>query len=736
MENPFIDIEASVGNDNEEEEDGELDSDFIVDGAIDIDEDDLLSADGTASPGPSRFTPSADHTINEQYSALLERALARGARKQSPRGGIHEGVADALLGPRPSTARQTWVRIRPMKGMLSVFVGDLALAIRTTQPNLFEYWIVPRTALFKDNEATRPVQALFDSSLAIVAQGEHSVLPTDGQGAHCSYHFQGACYSKRGFFIISGPPTVAILFSSQILPTPREFDTFHHCEALDPAFLSETKYLMARNSISRGDRVKCIAGELRNLIGVVLECEEESLKVHFESLDTNYSVMLYEVRKYFRIGDRVIIQDTGFGERKGWVISCDENSAWIFEPTTQEELQHSWHDLRFDDTIDSYRVRNLSCSSSFQLQERHAMRQSPNRVFKKKAVLVTGSHYKGIRGVITDTTIDGYAFVSLALFNHPRKEKIKLSDLQIIVSGKDNDYLVPIVPQPDSDSFISMLPHPPPLVSASLDSISSSQTPLPSVHSGSLSSAWNPTASTPLWSLSPGIEHSSTVTRAVSFTSALDIPTWLGDPKLDGTRVKLCLRGDRTRLFEMRTVINDIVTVRDGMKISEYPLADLDFVRPEGCTDAVVSFAPGELFGKFFRKLSSKDARKRRLEAEIEADAEERSHKKAATTANSNNYSVFEMCSPSKIATEKILHPSCSDATSAYRAVDNTLTNLEGNESGSAGEKSPSSLKNFKISKTPSQTSWTICFNVNIILWSKSPVFVAVVTALSPVRNA
>ncbi|KAF4615772.1 hypothetical protein D9613_012482 [Agrocybe pediades] len=600
-QNPFIDIEASVGNDNEEEEDGELDSDFIVDGAIDIDEDDLLSADGTASPGPSRFTPPVDHTINEQYSALLERALARGAKKQSPQGIIHEGVADALLGPKPSSDRQTWVRIRLMKGSLSVFVGDLALAIRTKHPNLFEYWIVPRTALFKENKATRPVQALFDSSLAIVSEGEHSVEPTGGENTHCSYHFQGACYSKRGFFLISGPPTIAISFSSQVLPTPKEFEIFSRCEALDPTFLLKTKSLMGQNSIARGDRVKCIAGELRNLIGVVLECEEDSLKVHFDSLDIDYSVMRYEVHKYFRIGDRVIIQDTGFGERKGWVISCEENSACVFDPTTQEEMQHSWHKLRFDDTIDSYRLRNLSRSPSFQLQERHAMRQNLNRVFEKKDVMVTGSHYKGIRGVVMDTTIDGYAFVSLALFNHPRKEKIKLSDLQIIVSGKDNDYLVPIVPQPDSDSFISMLPHPPPLVSASLDSISSSQMPLPSVHSGSLSSAWNPAASTPLWSLSPGIEHSSTVTRAVSFTSALDIPTWLGDPKLDGTRVKLCLRGDRTRLFKMRTVINDIVTVRDGMKILEYPLADLDFVRPEGCTDAVVSFAPGELFGKIFR---------------------------------------------------------------------------------------------------------------------------------------
>ncbi|KAF9548459.1 hypothetical protein CPC08DRAFT_769240 [Agrocybe pediades] len=110
VKNLFIDIEASVGSDNEEEEDAELDSDFIVDGTIDIDEGDLLSADQTTSPGPSRLTSPVDHTIDEQYSALLGRALARGA-KENPRRRIHEGVADALVGSRPGTDRQTWLHL-------------------------------------------------------------------------------------------------------------------------------------------------------------------------------------------------------------------------------------------------------------------------------------------------------------------------------------------------------------------------------------------------------------------------------------------------------------------------------------------------------------------------------------------------------------------------------------------------------------------------------------------------
>ncbi|KAF4609782.1 hypothetical protein D9613_011934 [Agrocybe pediades] len=693
-ENPFVDIEAIAGSDNEEEEGSEDDSDFIVDGAIDIDEDDLLSADRTPSSGPSRLTPSVDPAIDEQYSALFGRALARGAKRSPLERGIHEGVGDVLLGRRPSTDKRTWVRIRPMKGTLSTYVGDLALAIRSDTPNRVDYWIVPRTALVKEKKATRPSQALFNPSLARAEEGEDAVQHIHSEGGTCSYHTQAACYSKQGFLLVSGPPTIALSFSGQVLPTPREFDTFSACEALDPAFLLETKSLMARNSIVRGDRVKCIAGELQNLIGVVLECDEDSLNVHFESLDIDYSVMRYEVRKYFRVGDRVIINDGGAGERKGWIIGCEETSVCVFDPKTKEELPCSWHQLRFDDTVDSYRLRNLSRSSSFQLQEQHAMRENPNHRFEKKAVLVTGNHYKGVRGIITDTTIDGYAFVSLALFNHPRKEKIKLSDLQIIVPGKDREYLVPIVSQPNS--FISTLPKLPPLISLDSSSTpSSSQTPMPTTPlSGNLLDAWNPAASTPLWSLSPGIMHSSSVTQAVSVRPALELP-WLSNPIFNTARVKLklCLRNDRTRLFEMRTVNNDIVTVRDGRQTLDYPLADLDFIRPEGCTDPVVSFAQGELFGKIFRvkefgpvetvilhpgeikftesfptptsnysamgkqRLSAKDARKRRLETEVEEEADERSRKKTATSASTDVYATFESRSPSKITSQNVLHP-------------------------------------------------------------------------------
>ncbi|KAF9553464.1 hypothetical protein CPC08DRAFT_727874 [Agrocybe pediades] len=268
-QNPFIDAEASVGNDNEEEEGSECSGlspgkilDFIVDGAIDIDEDDLLSADQTTSTGASRLTPATvDPAIEEQYSAFLGRALARGA-KQSPRRGIHEGVADVLLGRRPSSDMLTWSRRKRLLARAKL------CSIRPWQLQKKEK--IP----FKIHTAKTHTAATISRKRATV---------------------------KKEFYWF------------QVLPMLREFDTFSPCEALDPEFLLKTKYLMGRNSIARGDRVKCIAGELQNLIGVVLECEEDTVNVHFESLDIDYIVMRYEVRKYITKIARLMYSRTKSG---------------------------------------------------------------------------------------------------------------------------------------------------------------------------------------------------------------------------------------------------------------------------------------------------------------------------------------------------------------------------------------------------------------------------------------
>jgi len=61
------------------------------------------------------------------------------------------------------------------------------------------------------------------------------------------------------------------------------------------------------------------------------------------------------------------------------------------------------------------------------------MSDNPNARFIGKPVMVVGAHhFKGVKGTIRDVTIDGHAFVSLDLFNHPLREKFKLNELKLV----------------------------------------------------------------------------------------------------------------------------------------------------------------------------------------------------------------------------------------------------------------------------------------------------------------
>ncbi|KAF9548461.1 hypothetical protein CPC08DRAFT_729506 [Agrocybe pediades] len=82
------------------------------------------------------------------------------------------------------------------------------------------------------------------------------------------------------------------------------------------------------------------------------------------------------------------------------------------------------------------------------------------------------------------------------------------------------------------------------------------------------------------------------------------------------------------------------------------------------------------------QKLSVKDARKRRLEAEIEVEAKERSHKKTNPTPNSTGYTMFEMCLPSKIATENVLHLRSSPSSATVAATPSTTPKEKDTGSG------------------------------------------------------
>jgi len=285
--------------------------------------------------------------LDHEYEELVQRAKERARMGEQANllnqfrvnetGEIHNTFLTVVQEHRAGVA--TWVRMRRLKGKLGVYVGDIALAISTTQSTEFEFWLVPRPRTKNRINGVRPIQMLLRAA------------PTAADSCKDKYNSErlaeliikiwsrGSLYSRDGFLILHGPPTLAPSFGGQVLPTPHEFGFFTFCEALEPSFRRQTKERMAQNTIVIGDRVKCI-GELQGLTGFVQDVSEDTVTVHLPSMDLMETVMRYEVRKEFRIGDQVLISTEDDGEDKsGWIIAVNGSTISVFDPKDHVEVR-------------------------------------------------------------------------------------------------------------------------------------------------------------------------------------------------------------------------------------------------------------------------------------------------------------------------------------------------------------------------------------------------------------
>jgi len=82
---------------------------------------------------------------------------------------------------------------------------------------------------------------------------------------------------------------------------------------------------------------------------------------------------------------------------------------------------------------------------------------------------------------------------------------------------------------------------------------------------------------------------------------AVEAPTWLADPRMNGLRILIELPGQTNRPYEVRNIVDEVVTVRDGMASKQFQLGEIMPCIPSRREDVVVAFAPGEYFGQIFR---------------------------------------------------------------------------------------------------------------------------------------
>ncbi|KAF9538632.1 hypothetical protein CPC08DRAFT_771100 [Agrocybe pediades] len=221
----------------------------------------------------------------------------------------------------------------------------------------------------------------------------------------------------------------------------------------------ETEARLEHNKLEVGHRVMFVAGPFEGLTGIISATHSSTLEIAISCLDTSAEVLPYEVWKEIRPGDKVVVTGGCHAGTRGWVVGVSDNPASIFVrgdsgPIPDTEANIVVADIMFDDHHQNDNLRNLTSNESRLTcwaleEEKKEMRRNPNSVFIGKEVMVTGAHaYKGVTGIIKDTSLDGQAQVALNLFNHPKHKSIPLDLLRLVYTDPSNLKTTRVVLQP------------------------------------------------------------------------------------------------------------------------------------------------------------------------------------------------------------------------------------------------------------------------------------------------
>lgn len=233
----------------------------------------------------------------------------------------HTSASDLLTFSGKPPREQTWVRMKSRRKNLKVYLGDTALLVKVESCQ-FELWLIPRAGAA--DGASRPVQRLLDHRKAGAAMG-YSIVegrPVVRVGRNM--------YSENGFLILFLPPNCVDYYAGEATPTLEEFTIFRGCEALNLPAIHRTEEIILRNNLCIGDRVKVALGSLQGLSGVIRQLLQNEAEVYITSLDVSQVILRSCVRKYFRVGDQVIITSGDHKDKTGWVVETLENKAMVF----------------------------------------------------------------------------------------------------------------------------------------------------------------------------------------------------------------------------------------------------------------------------------------------------------------------------------------------------------------------------------------------------------------------
>ncbi|KAF8901453.1 hypothetical protein CPB84DRAFT_1914205 [Gymnopilus junonius] len=305
--NPFIDVEAIVGNSEEEEDDdgmfeGDVDKDEelwefqwnCMHLHIDTTSDDECIWEVGCKPGREMLVASRMFLDQQQKVPVMAYPSMPGwIFMQAPTRDVVSHLAESMDDLNSNV-------------ILPVPIENLHCIISVPAPNI------------------KP------QSWACV-HGNILVSPTKVQAIHGCTHlsvnntgslvYRQHLYSAQGFLILK-PSHADIVLGDNVLPSQTEFACFVESSLLDAATNASTRASLSHNNLVIGDHVKITSGDFRDLLGHIADILDDEYVIWFPSLDLVEAVPCQIVRAHYHVGDEVKIVSGVNSGLVGWVVHC------------------------------------------------------------------------------------------------------------------------------------------------------------------------------------------------------------------------------------------------------------------------------------------------------------------------------------------------------------------------------------------------------------------------------
>ena len=241
-------------------------------------------------------------------------------RDQMPRSqpiSIDDRVPLLAMSDAPAVSRGSWVRLKTR----GLHRNDLGFVLDMDERLMdIQVAVVPRIQL-RRKRVKRPEPSLFNLEEVKALYGNSSVEQRNQIHVFKEHEY------KNGLLELSVP--VVQISARNVNPTQSELQLFSQCA--DSSIVDASYREMVQFRLD--DRIEVIAGQLRRLEGRLADTEHSGTVVIRSTVALDpQPVRILDIRKKFRLGDRVRVISGDHQGAEGFIISMDGNCAILYCP--------------------------------------------------------------------------------------------------------------------------------------------------------------------------------------------------------------------------------------------------------------------------------------------------------------------------------------------------------------------------------------------------------------------